>query len=302
MRTVSRLCLVVAALGVVHLPLTAAETARLRFLAAAYMDDKGAPLSLPEAIACNGAGQVVVGDTGNGRLLRFAFREGKLEWQGAIAIPQISRPTRTQFTSKGEILVLDTAARRVVRLGPAGEFREVLALTGVPASSSVVPKGIAVDAADNIYVLDVFSARVLMLNAQGTFQKSLAIPSGTGFGTDLTVDSAGSVIVLDSIKRRLLAAGKDAAAFAPMGGDLSEALPSLPTSIAAAKGLLFVVAGPASNLVILGKDGVFLGRRLAAGAEEGSLGYPSQVCVSDRDEVFIADRDNNRVQAFRLVR
>ena len=67
--------LVAAALVVGHLRLTAAETARFRYLVSVYVDDKGAGLNLPEGVACDGNGQFVVGDTGNDRLLRFTFRD-----------------------------------------------------------------------------------------------------------------------------------------------------------------------------------------------------------------------------------
>ena len=302
MRTVSALCLLAAALVVGHLQVTAAETARLRFLAAAYTDDKGVALSLPEAVACNSSGQVVIGDTGNRRLLRFAFRDGKLEWQGAISVPQLSRPARLQLNSKGEILGLDASQRRVVRLGPAGEFREVLAFSGVPGSATVVPKGIAVDAADNIYVLDVFSARVLVLSAQGKFQRSLTYPSDAGFATDLAVDSAGSLFLLDSIRRRMFSAAKGVDSFSPLGGDLAGSLATMPTSVTASKGVIFVAEGSGSSIVAFGRDGSFLARQLTMGWEEGSLNHPSQMCITDKDEVFIADRDNSRIQVFQLIR
>ena len=38
------------------------------------------------------------------------------------------------------------------------------------------------------------------------------------------------------------------------------------------------------------------------GWKEGQLNHPSQLCVNDKDEVFIADRDNSRVQVFQLTR
>ena len=60
-----------------HLPLTAAETARLRYLASVYADEKGGGLKLPEGVACDDKGQLVIGDTGNDRLLRFTLRGRK---------------------------------------------------------------------------------------------------------------------------------------------------------------------------------------------------------------------------------
>ena len=34
---------------------------------------------------------------------------------------------------------------------------------------------------------------------------------------------------------------------------------------------------------------------------EGLVYYPAQLCVTDKDELFVADRYNNRVQAFTMT-
>jgi len=57
-----------------------------------------------------------------------------------------------------------------------------------------------------------------------------------------------------------------------------------------------------AGLVTLGQDGSFLGRQLAMGWSEGFLYYPSQMCANGRDELFIADRGNSRVQVFSIVK
>ena len=57
-----------------------------------------------------------------------------------------------------------------------------------------------------------------------------------------------------------------------------------------------------SGIVILGQDGSFHGRQLSMGWTEGLLYFPSQMCVNDKGEVFIADRGNSRVQIFTLVK
>jgi hypothetical protein len=302
MRTVFIACLVATALAVGHLELTAAETARFRYLASVYFDDKGAGLNLPEGVACGANGQVVVGDTGNGRLIRFTYRDKTVSGGSAIKLPQLSEPSRVQLTSKGEIYALDGKQRRIVRLGPEGEFKGVLAYDGVLPPSTVVPKSFAIDAADNVYVLDVFSARVLVLNAQGKFQRALPLPNDVGFVSELAVDPSGNLFLLDSIRRRLFSAANDAKAFAPLGGDLTASVVTLPTSVTPSKGVIFIAEGTGSSIVSFGRDGTFLARQLTMGWEEGSLNYPSQMCINDQDEAFIADRDNSRIQVFRLVR
>jgi hypothetical protein len=49
----------------------------------------------------------------------------------------------------------------------------------------------------------------------------------------------------------------------------------------------------------VGKDGSFKGRKLRMGWKEGELRYPSDICLDDQGNVFIADRGNNRVQMYR---
>jgi hypothetical protein len=302
MKTVSFACFVAAALVLGHLRLTAAETARFRYLVSVYFDDKGVGLNLPEGVACDANGQVVVGDTGNDRLLRFTYRDKVVSGGSVIKPPQVSAPSRIHLNSKGEIYALDSRQRRIAHLGPQGEFRDVLAFDGVPAPSTVVPKDFAIDSADNIYVLDVFSARVLVLNAQEKFQRAVAVPGDTVFGADLAVDASGNLLLLDSIRRRLFSAAKDANSFAPLGGDLTESLATLPTSMTTSKGLIFVAEGSGSSIDGFGRDGSFLGRQLTMGWDEGSLNHPSQMCINDKDEAFVADRDNSRIQVFKLTR
>jgi len=56
------------------------------------------------------------------------------------------------------------------------------------------------------------------------------------------------------------------------------------------------------GVVVLGQDGSYRGRQLGMGWKEGLLYYPSQMCVSGGEIAVIADRENSRVQVFKLVR
>jgi sugar lactone lactonase YvrE len=295
--------LVAAALALAHLGVTAAETAKFRYVASLYAAaDKDIGFNGPEAVACGANGQVVVGDTGNDRLLRFTYRDKVLGGISVLKLAELSAPSRVQLTSKGEIYVLDGKQRRIVHLGGKGEFKGTVAFEGAPAPTTTVVKGFAIDAADRLYALDVFSGRVLVLDAQGRFERAIPLPGDVGFASDLAVDAAGNLLVLDSIKRRILLAGKEGAAFTPLGGDLISSLPMLPTYITTSKDGIFVVESSGSSIVSYGRDGSVLARQLATGWEEGTLNHPSQMCFNDKDEVFIADRDNSRIQIFQIVR
>jgi hypothetical protein len=301
MKTVSLAALVAAVIVLGPLRLTA-ETAKLRYLVSVYLDAKEVGLKLPEGVACDAKGQFVVGDTGNDRLLRFTYQDKAVSGGSEIRIPELSAPSRVQLTSKGEIYALDGKQRRIVRLGSDGAFKGVLTFDGVPPPATIVPRSFTIDAADNVYVLDAFSARLLVLSADGQFQKALAFPDGTGFVADLAIDFAGNVLLVDSIQRRLYSAAKDATAFAALGGDLRDSLLSMATSMVANRGTIFVVEGSGSSIVSFGRDGSFLARQLTEGWKEGALNHPGQICINDRDEVFIADRDNSRIQVFGLIR
>ncbi len=297
-------CAVAVTLAIVvprSLTVRAADVAKLRYLAAAYADEKGAGLKLPEAVACDANGNVLVGDTANDRLVRFTYRDRTLNAGGEIRLPEVSEPTRVQLTSKGEILVLDSRRRRIARIGADGVFASALELGSEPGAASI-PRSFALDTADNVYVLDVLGARVVVLDAAGRFQRAVPLPDDVGFVSDLTVDAAGTIVAIDGVKRRLLSAAKDAKAFEPLGGDLTDAVTTMPAAITLSAGILFVVEGAGSSIVTLARDGTFLARQLTAGWAEGALNHPSQMCVTPKGEVFVADRDNARVQMFGLIR
>ena len=302
MKKISFACLVASAIVLGHVQPAAAQTAKFRHLVSMYADDQGAGLNLPEGVACGVNGQVVVGDTGNDRLVRFTYVDKAVSGGSVIKLPELSAPSRVQLNSKGEIYALDAKQRRIVHLSPEGEFKDVLAFEGSPPPSTILLNSFAIDPADNIYALDVSSGRVLVLDAKGQFYKALPFPGDIGFGSDLAVDAAGDVLLLDSIKRRMFFADNEAKAFAPLGGDLSESLSTMPTSLTTSKGSTFVVEGIGSSIVSFRRDGSFMARQLSPGWAEGSLNHPSQMCINDKDEVFIADRDNSRIQVFQLIR
>jgi hypothetical protein len=97
-------------------------------------------------------------------------------------------------------------------------------------------------------------------------------------------------------------AGPTATAFEPLGRGMKDVI-NFPVSIAVDRGgVLYLVDQYGSGLVLVGRDGEFAGRRISMGWGESQLLYPAQVCVDDEDTLAIADRDNNRLQVFKIVR
>jgi len=294
--------LIVACLCAISLESLGAERTRFRYLTAIYFDEKGASIRQPEGVACNEGSTLIVGDTGNGRLLRYTVTEKDLKPAGEIRAPQLSYPIRVQMNSKGDIFALDGKQRRIARFGPGGEFKGYVSPEGIPSPASFVPRSIKMDRTDNMYILDIFSARVLVLSPEGKYQRHLEFPKDFGFFSDLAVDYKGTIFLVDSVHATVSVAAKDAKGFSPLTKSLREHL-SFPTYITTdSRGVLYLVDENGGGVVILGQDGSFLGRQLAMGWNPGLLYYPSQMCLNDKGQMFIADRGNSRVQFFSIVK
>ena len=295
---------IIIIIGILLLPVKSfsAETVKFRHLQSIYFDEKGAGMKQPEGIACSEKGLLIVGDTGNDRLLRYSYNDRSLKAGAEIKVQQLSNPIRIQMNSKGEIFVLDGKKRRIIRLNPDGTFKGYVDAEGIPSPSAFVPRSFKIDRNNNIYILDIFSARVLALNSEGKYQKQIPFPKDYGFFSDLAVDSKGTLLLIDCVKTMVFSAPKDSNTFSSLTKDLREYL-NFPTSITTDnRGTVYVVDQNGSGIVILGQDGSFQGRQLNMGWNEGLLYFPSQMCINDNGEVFIADRDNSRVQIFSLVK
>jgi hypothetical protein len=279
-----------------------AETVKLKYVQSVYFDEKGTGLKQPEGVACDDKSLLIVGDTGNERLLRYSYQDRNLKGGTEIKVPELSNPIRLQINSKGEIFALDGKKRRILRLGPEGAFKGYVDAEGVPSPSAFVPRSFKIDRNDNIYILDIFSGRVIVLSPDGKYQKQIPFPKDYGFFSDLAVDSKGALLLIDCVKAMVFSAAKDSNSFSPLTKSLREYL-NFPTSITTdSRGTIYIVDENGSGIVILAQDGSFLGRQLSMGWNEGLLYYPSQMVINEKGEVFIADRGNSRVQIFTLVK
>ncbi len=295
---------VIILIGIVALPFNSfgAETMKLKFLQSVYADVKGGGLKEPEGVASNEKSVLIIADTGNDRLVRYEFQDKSLKGGTEIKIPQLSSPIRIQMNSKGEIFALDGMKRRIVRINPDGSFKGYVDAEGVSSPSIFVPRSFKVDGNDNIYVLDVFAGRVLVLSPEGKYQKQIVFPKEYGFFSDLSVDSRGNILLIDSVKAMVFSAPKDANSFSPLTKSLREYL-DFPSSLASdRRGTMFIVDKDGSGIVMLGQDGSFMGRQLSMGWTEGLLNFPSQISLNEKGEIFIADRGNSRVEIFTLVK
>ena len=293
-----RACAVILVLAVVlvSLPAIGAGKIRMKWVTSIYTDAKGIGLKYPEGVACTDD-FVVVGDTGNSRLLRYTYEGASVTAEAEFPLPK-SVPVIVQVNSKGEIYFLDGRERRIMELSAAGEEKGAIKPKSLPSSAEIVPKSFRIDGRDNIYILDIFSGRVLVLDADAQYSRQISFPDEYGFFSDLAVDRQGTVFLLDSVDAVVFSAAKDSKTFSPMTASMKEYM-NFPARLAIDdRGVLFLVDQNGSGLGVVGQDGAFLGRKLGQGWNQSGLYYPSQMCISTNGSFFIADRNNSRIQMF----
>ncbi len=264
-----------------------------------YEDDKDRPLRAPEGVACSDDGQLVVADTGNGRLVRMTFKNRLLTGGSEVKLPQLPSPTALQLDGKGNLLVLDRKLRKIGRVDAAGAFQGYVEPKG-EGLGPVVAGAFELDGSGTLWVLDLSSVQLLAVDSGGQVVRKLPLPRGGPVFTDLAVDAAGTVYALDAVRSSIWSAEKGASAMKPLVQGMKEVM-TFPTFLATSRGRLFASDQNGHGIAVFGIDGAYQGRLLSLGWGEGLIYYPAQVCVNDRDELFVADRYNNRVQAFSMT-
>jgi sugar lactone lactonase YvrE len=283
-------------LAVIH----AAEGVKLRVRQVLYADDREAPLRRPEAVAFDGRSKLVVADTGNGRLVSYDFAGGQAAPGPEIRIPELRYPVQVQVAPDGEILALDGRTHRILRISPTGVYKDAVRIPDAGTGAQAIPRSFRLDPEGRIFLLDASRGRVAVVDGDGKLLRQIPLPEGGGSYSDLAVDRRGVVFVLESVRKRVFVARPGDATFAP----LTEPMPSemdFPGSISVdGAGRIFLADRNGGGIVILGPDGSFRGRQAGMGWKEGQLRYPSGTCTSEGGILFVADRENNRIQIFEV--
>ena len=277
-----------------------AEGVKLKYVTAGYADAASVGMKYPEGVACLGD-TVWVSDTGNRRVLRYSLQDKVLTAEAAYPLPD-TYPLVIRANGEGMLFMLDGKTRRIRKIGKDGEDLGYLDPTGVPAVTKIVPRSLALDRSGHLYLLDIFGDRVVVLDGSGRYLRQITFPADHGSLSDLTVNRNGDVLVVDSVRCQVYRADPSATTFTPLTKELKGYM-SFPTAIATDdQGLIYVLDQHGSGVVLIAPDGGYLGRQLALGWDDAGLYYPTQMCVSDRGAMFIADRNNCRVQVFSVVR
>lgn len=275
-----------------------ADAVKLRPLAEIIVDAKNVPLKNPEGVAC-GKTSLLVADTGNGRFVRYAKGADGFKDGVEFKLEQVPYPLRLKAASMDRVLALDGKSQKIARLAVDGSFIGFLEYKNVPPPA-VVPRSMTVDSKDNVYLVDIMGSRVLVTDQTGAYLRQIPFPKEAGFISDVAVDQRGAVYVLDSLKGDVYKAAPDSAAFQSFASGLLTHLYLAVSMDTDSLGRVYLLDQNDSAVVLLGPDGSFQGRYLSYGWKAGQTNYPSQMCLSENSTLVIADRNNNRIQLFKV--
>ena len=278
---------------------SSAVATKIKHRGSVYVDKTGLALNQPEGVAC-GDEYFIVADTGNSQLVRYSITDQTMIPEVTFPLEKIS-PIIAEINTKGEIYILDGKTRAIVKVGQNGQVKGKVEPKGGPGSKTYMPRSFKLDEDDNLYLLDIFTERVLVLDVAEKYVRHLPFPDNSGSFSDLAISTQGSIYLLDGAAGSIYVANPGEKSFALLSSNLKEHM-NFPTSLAIdSNGVLYLSDQYGSGLALVDRDGGFQGRKFGMGWEEGQLYYPSQLCINDQDTLFIADKNNRRVQVFNIL-
>jgi uncharacterized protein YjiK len=288
-------------------------------------------LYVPKYVTFDTAGNMYVADTYNHRIQKFA-KTGAVTFNpegttvAGTGTPgtgstKLSFPEEVAFDSAGNMYVADSNGARIQKFTKTGSgtFDTIgitVAGTGLAGSGSTrfnVPRGLAFDAADNLYVADSANHRIQKFanTGTGTFNPLGTTVAGTGtYGSgstqldnpqSVTFDSSGNMYVTDYNNDRIqkfISTGSGT--FNPSGVTIAGV--ANPRGVTFdAKGNMYVV-NQADNLILkytkTGTGTFNPSATIMAGTVAlGSLSYPEGVAFDATGNMYVVD-GNHRIQQY----
>ena len=198
---------------------------------------------------------------------------------------QFSNPDDLAVDGPGNLYVADGSNNRVQVFTASGQFVRQFGTGGEDAGEMNTTNGVAVDSAGNVYVADRGNSRVLQFDSAGGFVK------GWGWGVDSAADAFQTCTAAS-----LCEIGTSVNSGTKLGGLF------IPQAIAVDTGGDVYVSEFAGDQRVQRYDPAPIVSYVtgwgAPGSAPGQFARPAGLAIDSQSNVFVADRDNSRVQKF----
>ncbi|HEY4111881.1 IPT/TIG domain-containing protein [Puia sp.] len=298
-----------------------------------------AEFNSPNGAGVDGAGNIYVADvlnhrirkvTSDGQVSTWAGDGTKVFKEGKGTAASFYNPYGVAVTSAGVVYVADANNYRVRKITAAGDV-STLAGDGTPGfkegAGNVAQfknlEGVAVDAAENVYVADTYNSSIRKITPAGEvstlagngtygFQEGTGSAARFSFPRGLAVDGAGYVFVADGDNNRIrritpagevvTLAGDGTAGFQDGSGPIAKF--NHPSGVAAdGHGNIYVAdlinqrirqISPTGVVFTIAGDGV-------QGFKEGvgtnaEFNYPSGIALDGAGNIYVVDAGNHRIR------
>jgi sugar lactone lactonase YvrE len=262
----------------------------------------------PIGICVQSGGEVLVSDTENNRVQRFAADgsfQAKWGSQGT-ANGKLNFPRGVAVDSSGSIYVVDSENSRVQKFNANGGFVAKWGDQGTGYGQFQYPVGIAIDNSGRVYVADSLNNRVQVFRTDGSFVASWG-SQGSGDGQfyhpkGVAVDKDGFIFVTDAYNNRVQkfnSSGTFILKFGVSGGGDGQL--NSPWGVATdSYGYVFVADTDNHRIQKFSSTGAFVIKWGVPGAEFRTFNQPKAIAVDGSNNVYVLDTGNNRVQKFKI--
>jgi ABC-type spermidine/putrescine transport system permease subunit II len=179
---------------------------------------------------------------------------------------------------------------------------QVIGSRGVGVGELNKPRSVAVDAQDNLYVVDM-TGRVQKFSSNGVFQLSWQMPqTDLGKPKGLCRDREGNILVLEPHYQRVNVCsplGKLLAQWGKRGTNAGELMLPRALGVNSRREVLVSEYGAVERVQRYSPQGDKLLSVLGhAGTAPGEFNRPEGLCVDAQDRLYVADSCNHRIQVF----
>ncbi len=309
-----------------------------------------ATLYQPQGVAIDSGGNLLIADSGNDRVRRVSEAGiitavagnglGSYSGDGSAALTaKLNTPIGLAVDSAGNVYIGDAGNARLRKARPSGEIITVAGGNGAGgagdfsgATSAQVRdiRGVAVDAAGNLYLADTGNHRIRKITPSDGVIARIAGTAASGAGADgpdalqsalrspygVVVDKSGSVYFSDTGNHRIrklspsgaieTIAGTGTAGFAGDGDLAIRARLNNPSGLALdSEGNLYVAdtgnhrirhITPTGVIRTIAGTGVSGFAGDGASAMSAQLAAPVALALDSKGSIYVADRDNDRIR------